>query len=127
MINYSLNNIYNTDCINAMRTYMADDTVDFTLTDIPYDAVNRKDNGLRNLNKGKADLLTFNLDCFLKEIYRVTKNSLCIFCGKEQFGIIYWYFASRKGTVRSIVWQKSNPSPMRTVCVFERRRIRRMV
>lgn len=118
MINYSLNNIYNTDCINAMRTYMADDTVDFTLTDIPYDAVNRKDNGLRNLNKGKADLLTFNLDCFLKEIYRVTKNSLCIFCGKEQFGIIYRYFASRKGTVRPIVWQKSNPSPMNGQYVY---------
>ena len=118
MINYSLNDIYNTDCINAMRTCMAGDTVDFTLTDIPYDAVNRKGNGLRNLNKGKADLLTFNLDCFLKEIYRVTKNSFCIFCGKEQFGIIYRYFASQKGTVRPIVWQKSNPSPMNGQYVY---------
>ena len=41
---------------------------DVTLTDIPYDMVNRADNGLRNLNKDKADIITFDLDSFLDEI-----------------------------------------------------------
>lgn len=86
--------------------------VDFTLTDIPYDEVNRKSNGLRNLDKDKADILTFNLYDFLDGVYRVTKNSICIFCSREQFSVIYNFFAQKKGTVRPIVWEKSNPSPM---------------
>lgn len=118
MNTYPINNIYNVDCIAAMRSFMPDNTVDFTLTDIPYGTVNRKSNGLRNLDKGNADILTFDLDVFLKEIYRVTRNSLCIFCSKEQFGTIYRYFAGQKGTVRSIVWQKSNPSPMNGQYVY---------
>ena len=99
------------DCLNVMKL-MQDNSVDFTLTDIPYDAVNRSDNGLRSLNKGNADILTFNLNDFLENVYRVTKNSICIFCGKEQFSEIYKFFASKKGTVRPIIWEKSNPSPM---------------
>lgn len=91
---------------------MSKDSVDFTLTDIPYDVVSRESNGLRNLDKGKADVLTFNLLNFLNEVYRVTKNSICIFCSKEQFSYIYQFFAEKKGTVRPIVWQKTNPSPM---------------
>lgn len=88
------------------------DNVDFTLTDIPYDAVNRKSNGLRILDKDKADKLIFDLPSFLDKVYNITSNSICIFCGKEQFSTIYEYFASKKGTVRPIIWQKSNPSPM---------------
>ena len=99
------------DCITEMSK-MANDIVDFTLTDIPYGEVSRKSNGLRNLDKGNADILTFDLKKFLNEVYRVTKNSICIFCGREQFSEIYSFFANKKGTVRPIVWQKSNPSPM---------------
>ena len=91
---------------------MEDNSVDFTLTDIPYNAVNRESNGLRNLDKGMADVMHFDLNVFLQEVYRVTKNSVCIFCGKEQFSGIYEYFAKQKGTVRPIIWEKSNPSPM---------------
>ena len=103
--------IYNDDCMNVMRN-MEDNSVDFTLTDIPYNEVNRKSNGLRNLDKGKADILTFDLESFLNEVYRVTKNSICIFCGREQFSYIYQFFANKKGTVRPIVYEKTNPSPM---------------
>jgi site-specific DNA-methyltransferase (adenine-specific) len=99
------------NCLELMKD-ISDDGVDFLLTDIPYDVVNRKSNGLRNLDKENADILTFNLNEFLEEAYRVSKNSICIFCGKEQFSTIYEFFASKKGTVRPIVWQKSNPSPM---------------
>lgn len=99
------------DCLELMKN-IPDSSVDFTLTDIPYGVVTRCDNGLRNLNKGKADIITFDLDRFLPEIYRITKNSICIFCGKEQFSKIYEYFANKKGTVRPVVWEKTNPSPM---------------
>ena len=99
------------DCLELMKD-IPDGSVDFVLTDIPYDAVNRQSNGLRNLDKGKADIITFNLDLFLQEVVRVCKNSICIFCGKEQFSKIYEFFASQKGTVRPVIWEKSNPSPM---------------
>ena len=99
------------DCMMLMQL-LPNNSVDFTLTDIPYDEVNRKSNGLRNLDKDKADILTFNLYGFLDGVYRVTKNSICIFCGREQFSVIYNFFAQKKGTVRPIVWEKSNPSPM---------------
>lgn len=105
------NAIYNIDCMIGMRD-LGDNSVDFTLTDIPYNAVNRADNGLRKLDKANADILTFKLDEFLSEVYRITKNSIVIFCGKEQFSEIYGFFAKQKGTTRPIIWEKSNPSPM---------------
>lgn len=107
----NINNIFNQDCITLMGK-MSDNMVDFTLTDIPYNVVNRSSNGLRNLNKDKADILTFNIPLFLDNVLRVTNNSIIIFCGKEQFSEIYTYFVKQKGTVRPIVWEKTNPSPM---------------
>lgn len=92
--------------------------VDFTITDIPYNAVNRNSNGLRNLDKKDADIITFDLNIFLEELFRITKNSIVIFCGKEQFSSIFSFFASKKGTTRPIVWEKSNPSPMNGKYVY---------
>ena len=107
------------DCMNVLPT-MPDNSVDFTLTDIPYNEVNRGDNGLRKLDKEHADILTFDLHKFLEEILRVTKNNICVFCGKEQFSEIYKFFSSVRGggTVRPIVWEKSNPSPMNGEYVY---------
>lgn len=102
----------------GVMSKMEDNSVDFTLTDIPYDVVNRESNGLRDLDKGKADVLTFDLEMFLNQVYRVSKNSITIFCSKEQFSFIYDWFAKRKGTVRPIMWQKSNPSPMNGQYVY---------
>ena len=109
--------IYNDDCISFMKT-MKDNSVNFTLTDIPYDVVNRQSNGLRNLDKGMADVLTFDIIEFCESVYRVTKNSVCIFCSKEQFSTIFGFFASKKVTTRPIIWQKSNPSPMNGQYVY---------
>lgn len=86
------------------------------LTDIPYGECNRNDNGLRNLNKENADIETFNLQEFLREVYRVTKGTIIVFCGQHQFSEIKNFFQEKqdknKGTVRQIVWRKTNPSPM---------------
>lgn len=89
---------------------------DLTLTDIPYNSVNRSSNGLRNLDKGVADVMTFDLQKFLKSVYEVTKGTIIIFCGLNQISEIYSFFAEKqkqgKGTVRHLVWEKTNPSPM---------------
>jgi len=85
------------------------------LTDIPYEEVNRKDNGLRNLDKKNADIKTFEIQNFLDHIYE-SADIFIIFCGNEQYSEIYNYFNNKhkkkQGTVRQIIWAKSNPSPM---------------
>jgi DNA modification methylase len=110
-----INKIYNVDCIDFMKK-MDDDFVDLTLTDIPYDMVNRKSNGLRNLDKGEADILSFDLETFLNNVYRVTRSTSIIFCGINQVSEIFNFFFEKqrnnRGTVRQIIWQKTNPSPM---------------
>lgn len=106
-----VNQIYQMDCMEGMKL-LSNNTIDFLLTDIPYNAVNRASNGLRDFNKEAADELTFDLNVFLNEAYRISKNSICIFCGKEQFSEIYAFFANKEGTVRPIIWEKTNPSPI---------------
>ena len=105
------------DCM-AILPSMQDNIVNFTLTDIPYNGVNRKSNGLRNLDKGEADILTFDLEQFLTQVYRVTSNSIVIFCGHLLQSEIYQFFSNQKGTVRTIVWEKSNPSPMNGQLIY---------
>lgn len=95
---------------------MQSESVNLVLTDIPYGKVNRDSNGLRNLDKDVADVMTFVLSEFLDEIYRICKGTIIIFCGKEQLSEIYGYFdnmqKNKKGTVRQLIWRKTNPSPM---------------
>ena len=95
---------------------MESDSVNVTLTDIPYGEINRADNGLRNLNKEYADITTFCLIDFLKEINRVTSGTIIIFCGRQQVSEIGKFFQDlqdkHKGTVRQLIWKKTNPSPM---------------
>ena len=46
---------------------MENNSVNLTLTDIPYGVVNRDSNGLRELDKSDADILTFELKNFLRK------------------------------------------------------------
>ncbi len=98
-----------------MKT-MESDSVNLTLTDIPYGVVSRDDNGLRNLDKENADIMTFELRDFLPEVYRITSGTIIIFCSKEQISEIYEFFNEKQkkklGTVRQLIWEKTNPSPM---------------
>ena len=109
-----LNKIYNTDCIEFMKT-IPNNSITFTLTDIPYDEVSRESNGLaqmKSLNSlGDADKLKFDLIKFLDEVYRISNNSICIFCGREQFSFICEYFKNKPGTCRTIIYKKTNPVP----------------
>lgn len=63
-----LNTIYNDNCMNYMKT-MPDGCVNLTITDIPYGEVNRDSNGLRTLDKENADIMTFDLQEFLPELF----------------------------------------------------------
>lgn len=109
--------LHHGDCLEVMEDMLQKgESVVLTLTDIPYDAVNRKSNGLRNLNKEGADTITFDLSKFLDLVYEITKGTIIIFCGHEQYGGIYDYFnqkaKNKQGTVRGLFWHKTNPSPM---------------
>ena len=103
------------DCMELMDN-IPNESIDLVLTDIPYNVVNREDNGLRKLDKENADILTFDLINFLEQLYDKAKSTIIIFCGKEQVSIIHSYFNDKqkkgKGTVRQLIWEKSNPSPM---------------
>lgn len=112
-------NFYNDNCMNILPQLDAG-CIDLFLTDIPYDGVNDTDKnerkGIRVLNKGDADILTFDLMAFLDEAYRITKGTIVVFCGIGQVSPIYNYFAEKqkqgRGTPRQLVWHKTNPSPM---------------
>lgn len=108
--------IFHMDCMKFMRKLHENNVFNCTITDIPYNAINRNDNGLRNLNKFEADILTFDLIDFLNEAYRLTSGTIIIFCGNEQYSTIYDYFnkksMAKQGTTRQLVWHKTNPSPM---------------
>ena len=91
---------------------MEDDSVTLTLTDIPYDQVNRKSGGLRNLDKRDADIITFSLNDFVDEVVRITSGSVYIFCGSVQVSDIREKLIEHGLSVRHCVWEKSNPSPM---------------
>ena len=98
------------DCLEVMKG-IPDKSVDLLLTDIPYGGVNRESNGLRNLDKGKADIVEFDLLEMVNELIRITKGSGYIFCEWEQISPIIQYLRDNKISNRLCVWKKTNPSP----------------
>ena len=106
--------IFNIDCFQFMKT-MVTDSVNLTLTDIPYNEVNRSSNGLRELDKNKADIFASSddLDNLVDELVRVTSGSIYIFCGINQISFLRMrmQYHNLTGT-RLCTWEKTNPSPM---------------
>lgn len=114
-----LNKVYNMDCLDLMREMIKQGIkADTLLTDIPYGEVNRKSNGLRDLDKSNADNTTFNLKVFLKLTDKVIKGNFVIFCGTEQVSEIREFFADKGYTTRLLIWEKTNPSPMNGQFVY---------
>ena len=89
-----INKLYSGDCMKYM-SQIEDGGVNLTLTDIPYGEVNRDSNGLRTLDKENADIMTFDLQEFLPELFRVTSGTIIIFCGKEQLSEIHKFFSEK--------------------------------
>lgn len=103
---------FSIECADAVEYLKSLDknSVTCTIADIPYDVINRE-GGIRNMDKGDADVLTFDLIDFIDEIMRVTSGSIYIFCSSEQVsGIRSQLDASL--TTRHCIWEKTNPSPM---------------
>lgn len=124
-----MNKIYNDDCFKIMKN-IKDKSIDLIITDIPYGVINRKSNGLRNLNKGIADNAeNINIKEMIKEFSRITKGSIYVFCATEQISEIRKEMINNKLSTRLIIWNKTNPSPMNgqhiwlssiETCVFEK-------
>ncbi len=121
--------LYQGDCLEIMPTLPAA-SVDLVLTDIPYGKVNRASSGLRNLDKGAADVVTFSLEDLVSEVVRVCSGSAYIFCGTEQISTLRALFVAAGLTTRLGIWEKTNPSPMNgqrlwlssvECCVFARK------
>lgn len=104
------NTFVNDDCMHIMK-YMSDNCVDMTLTDIPFGVVNRH-NGLcrNNMDKGAADIETFNAVDFIKQVYRITKSNIIVFCAKEQLSDIYKFFVASGGGYNSADYMEENKS-----------------
>jgi len=91
---------------------MPDDFVNLVLTDIPYEQVSKKSNGLRVIDKGDADTLDFDIKDFLVELNRVCKGSIYVFCASEQVSLVRATMVDLGLSTRHCIWEKTNPSPM---------------
>jgi DNA modification methylase len=99
------------DCLEIMPEIEAG-SVDLILTDIPYGEVNRKSSGLRSLDKGIADVVSFDLDELINQFSRISKGTIYVFCGVDQISSISKAMKRNKLSTRLGQWEKSNPSPM---------------
>ena len=107
-----LNKIHNIDCLEFMKG-LADNSVDLVITDIPYN-ISQKNGGLREIDYGEWDK---NIDIQLvllwtREMIRVSKNGVYIFCADEQFSHIFEECKKADMITRKYCWTKPNPNIM---------------
>ena len=103
--------LFRGDCLDVLKS-IESGSVDMVLADLPYGEVNRESSGLRNLNKGLADICEIDLIKFVAEIVRVCKGSIYLFCGVDQISKLSISMKAQKLSTRLGLWEKSNPSPM---------------
>ena len=103
--------LHHGDCLEVMAG-LPDESVDMVLTDIPYGKVNRASSGLRNLDKGAADVLTFSVSGAVCHAARLATGTIYIFCGTEQVSEIRAQMVALGLSTRLGIWEKTNPSPM---------------
>ena len=108
---FKLDTIYNEDCIKGMDR-IPDGLVDAVITDIPYNEVNRDDNGLRTLDKDAADVGVFDVSELTRTLCRKSKGSVYMFCGINQVSKIRETMTECGLSTRLLIWEKTNPSPM---------------
>lgn len=105
------------DCFKVMAS-IPDKTVDFVLSDIPYNEVNGKiEGGFQRVNRGDADRADdgaeFDARKYIQECIRICKGNIVIFCGYKQAGILREEMQKAKcQMIRMLVWDKNNCSPM---------------
>ncbi len=113
--------LHNADCIDLMAT-MPDKSVDFILTDIPYELEIHgggkfSDRGMIG-GKGKVSTLEFvskgiDYDKVFTEFERLLKVvNGCIFCSNKQVSKIMTWWQDRGYSATLLVWDKPNPIPL---------------
>lgn len=114
--------LINGDCIAVMDELIESKRmVDTSIVDIPYGNVSKHGaerakyaGQLRKIDKGKADIVTFDETEFCERLAKITNNSIYIFCGIDQVATIYNYFKDdlkKDFMARMCVWHKTNPAP----------------
>ena len=97
--------LHNGDCLELMKD-IPNGSVNLVLTDIPYGVVNRESNGLRNLDKNKADIVTFDLKELTETLCDKTDGSIYMFCGTEQVSTIRATMIEKGLSTRLCIWEK---------------------
>jgi site-specific DNA-methyltransferase (adenine-specific) len=100
--------LYLGDCMDILPTLPK---VDAVITDPPYGEVNRKNSGLRNLDRGVADIADFEIKELASLLVKYG-SSVYVWCGIEQVSEIKATMVSLGMSSRLCIWEKTNPSPM---------------
>lgn len=100
--------LYLGDCMEILPTL---DKVDAVITDPPYGKINRKNSGLRNLDRGVADIADFEIK-ELAELLAKHGSSIYVWCGTEQVSELRAAMVNLGMSSRLCIWEKTNPSPM---------------
>lgn len=100
--------LYLGDCRDILPTLPK---VDAVITDPPYGEVNRKNSGLRNLDRGAADVADFDL-ADLSALLAGKGKSIYVWCGIEQVSELRAKMVQAGMSTRLCIWEKTNPSPM---------------
>ena len=115
------------DCMEVMAT-MPDKSVDFILSDIPYELdlngggahgdfctrkqlQSRKDSSLYFVSQG------IDYDKVFAEFERICKRvNICVFCSNKQIGRIMTWWENKGYVATLLVWDKPNPMPLGNGC-----------
>lgn len=118
---------YNCDCMDVMKD-MPDNSVDFILSDIPYDLdlngggshgdfctrkqiQSRKNSSLYFVSQG------IDYDKVFGEFERICKGvNICVFCSNKQIGRIMTWWENKGYVATLLVWDKPNPMPLGNGC-----------
>ncbi|AKT91692.1 DNA-methyltransferase [Campylobacter gracilis] len=110
-----LNKIYNTDCLEFMRS-MPDSCVDLVVTDPPYE-IHTKGGGLGKrpvYENGALSKISqgFDAEATLEQIARICKKiNIFIFCSTKQKPRIMNWGYERDCNIAELAWYKPNAAP----------------
>jgi site-specific DNA-methyltransferase (adenine-specific) len=114
---------YNGDCMDVMKE-MPDGSVDFILSDIPYDLelngggahgdfINREHLKPRDQSSLYFVSQGVDYDKVFPEFERICKGvNICVFCSNKQIGRIMTWWENRGYVATLLVWDKPNPIPL---------------
>lgn len=103
--------LYHARCEDVMPELM-DDFFDLVLTDPPYNEVNRKSNGLANLDREGADSELVDIPLVASHLARLSKGSIYVWCGMRQLSKWLDEFVKLGLSTRGGFWRKTNAMPM---------------